>query len=294
MTAWAGRRLLLVVAHPDDETFGCGSVIAEAAAGGSHVTVCCATRGEAGELAPGCELGPATLAEARTAELHRAATALGAADVVLLDFLDSGMSGDAGADTLFGAPFDSVVDAVAGVVAAVDPDVVVSLDTAGGDGHRDHTRIGRATVEAVRRWDGGASLYEWCVVRSLLTRWLDALRATAPDRGHLQLDDTELGRPDEDVTTVVDVHAHLDRRRRAIALHASQRSPYDDMPEDLVDAFLGQDRFVRVLPPWSGGPVEAALTVPERVAAAPPRRRLASLEQWVFRRHGAALRRRRS
>ena len=142
--------------------------------------------------------------------------------------------------------------------------------------------------------DGGASLYEWCVVRSLLTRWLDALRATAPDRGHLQLDDTELGRPDEDVTTVVDVHAHLDRRRRAIALHASQRSPYDDMPEDLVDAFLGQDRFVRVLPPWSGGPVEAALTVPERVAAAPPRRRLASLEQWVFRRHGAALRRRRS
>ena len=151
MTAWAGRRLLLVVAHPDDETFGCGSVIAEAAAGGAHVTVCCATRGEAGELAPGCELGTATLAETRAAELQRAATALGAVDVVLLDFVDSGMSGDAGPDTLVGAPFDSVVDAVAGVVAAVDPDVVVGLDTSGGDGHRDHTRIGRATVEAVRR-----------------------------------------------------------------------------------------------------------------------------------------------
>ena len=264
MTAWAGRRLLLVVAHPDDETFGCGSVIAEAAAGGAHVTVCCATRGEAGELAPGCELGTATLAETRAAELQRAATALGAVDVVLLDFVDSDMSGDAGPDTLVGAPFDSVVDAVAGVVAAVDPDVVVGLDTSDGDGHRDHTRIGRATVEAVRRWGGGTSLYEWCVVRSLLTRWLDAMRAAAPDRGHLQLDPAELGRPDEDVTTVVDVSAHLDRRRHAIALHASQRSPYADMPDDLVDAFLRYDRFVRVLPPWSGGPIEASLTVRDR------------------------------
>ena len=42
-----GDRWLVVVAHPDDESFGCGSLIARAAACGAHVTIVCATRGEA-------------------------------------------------------------------------------------------------------------------------------------------------------------------------------------------------------------------------------------------------------
>src|SRR4051794_33732709 len=172
---WTGRRLLVVVAHPDDETFGCGSVIAAAAEAGAHVTVCCATRGEAGELAPGCDLGGGTLADARVRELHRAGAALGAAEVVLLDFADSGMAGDPGAGTLTGAPLGSVVDAVAAVVAGVDPDVVVPLDADGGDGHRDHVRIAQATTAAVRRAGTGASLYYWCVTRSLLVAWFAAL-----------------------------------------------------------------------------------------------------------------------
>ncbi len=262
--AWEGRRLLVVVAHPDDETFGCGSVIADAAAAGAHVTVCCATRGEAGELREGCSLGHGTLGDLRVAELRAAGQLLGARDVVLLDFLDSGMSGDPDPATLVGAPFEVVVDAVADVVRTVDPDVVVTLDATGGDGHRDHVRIALATTEAVRREAAGTSLYSWCIARSLLVRWLEGLRAANPDSGHLDLDATELGRPDGDITTVLDVAAHLDLRRRAIDLHASQHSPYEGMPDDLVDAFLRHDRLVRVEPPWEGGPVETSLLVPTR------------------------------
>ncbi len=262
MTDWAGRRLLLVVAHPDDETFGCGSVIADAAAGGAHVTVCCATRGEAGELAPGCSLGGGTLAELRVRELREAGAALGAAEVILLDFVDSGMAGDAPAGTLVGAPLAAVVDAVATVLERVDPHVVVTLDPTGGDGHRDHIRIAEATTEAVRRSRPDASLYHWCVTRSLLQRWLACLEDANPASGHLTLETTELGRPDDEITTVLDVGPHIDRRLHAIGLHASQRSPYGDMPADLVDAFLRYDHLVRVQPPWSGGRRETALHVP--------------------------------
>jgi LmbE family N-acetylglucosaminyl deacetylase len=228
------------------------------------VTVCCATRGEAGDLRPACDLGDGTLADLRVRELHEAGAALGAAEVIVLDFGDSGMTGATAPGTLVGAPLTSVVDAVAAVVARVQPDVVVTLDATGGDGHRDHARIGQATTEAVRRAAPGASFYYWCVARSLLRRWRACLADVNPGSGHLELDATELGRPDDEITTLVDVSAHMGRRRHAITMHASQRSPYEDMPDDLVDAFLRYDRFVRVAPRWPGGALETALLVPAR------------------------------
>jgi LmbE family N-acetylglucosaminyl deacetylase len=256
---WNGRRLLVVVAHPDDETFGCGSVIAHAAGHGAHVTVCCATRGEAGELAPGCDLAGGTLADLRMRELHDAGRVLGVADVVVLDFVDSGMTGDASPSTLYGAPLERVVDAVAEMITRAAPDVIVTLDATGGDGHRDHDRIGEATTVAAQQRAPHASLYYYCVVRSMLRLWLERLKADRPEAGHLALDDTELGRPDEDITTVLDSSAYLEVRRRAIARHASQHSPYDDMPDDLAETFLVHDRLVRVQPPWTGGPIETEL-----------------------------------
>src|SRR5437016_10647730 len=64
--------LLVVVAHPDDETFGTGSVIASAAARGVRVVVCCATRGAAGEDTSGTTSGPAELALVREGALRAA------------------------------------------------------------------------------------------------------------------------------------------------------------------------------------------------------------------------------
>ncbi|HEV2071149.1 MAG TPA: PIG-L family deacetylase, partial [Acidimicrobiales bacterium] len=98
--SWRGRRLLVVVAHPDDETFGCGSLIADAALGGAEVTVCCATRGEAGELAAGCDVPSGSLGGWREQELRDAARVLGVSDVVLLDFVDSGVDGEPAPESL--------------------------------------------------------------------------------------------------------------------------------------------------------------------------------------------------
>ena len=87
-----------------------------------------------------------------------------------------------------------------------------------------------------------------------MRRWVEALHSKQPDSGHLVLSD--LGTPDELITTVLDSGSVLELREQAIALHASQLSPYDVMPPTLRIEFLTVERLRRMVPDWSGGPVE--------------------------------------
>ena len=242
-------RLLVTVAHPDDETFGTGSVIALAAEHGAQVTVCCATRGEAGDVP---WLTSATeIAGLREAELRAAGTALGVVQFFLLDYVDSGMTGQPGPQTLAGAALDDVISDVRDVVDQVKPHVVITLDPDDGDGHRDHAIIGQATVEACRNAPE-TQVYAWTLPRPLLARWFAVLGNVRPDSQHLELDQGGLGRPEHQITTVLDTSAVRSRREHAISLHASQVSPYEGMPADLRDEFLDTDYLVRIQPPWTG------------------------------------------
>jgi LmbE family N-acetylglucosaminyl deacetylase len=249
--------MLVVVAHPDDETFGTGSVIAHAAAHGVEVTVCCATSGEAGEDASGTTTSRAELAAVRADELREAAALLGARDVVLLDFGDSDMEGEMPAHALCAVPVAVVADAIADVVRRVEPDVVVAFDPESVADHRDHQRIGEATVLAfTAAAPAGARLYAWTLLRSAMVAWAKEMVA----QGRLEkYHDMQLGRPDDEVTTVVDVADVLDARHAAIAAHRTQASPLAGLPPDLERLFLTQDHFVRLVPPWTGGPVETGL-----------------------------------
>src|SRR5687767_8652511 len=94
-----GDRWLVAVAHPDDESFGCGSTIAYATARGVEVVLVCATRGEAGEPVPGSVDGR-DLGAVREEELRRAATRLGIARLELLGYRDSGFDGEPPAGSL--------------------------------------------------------------------------------------------------------------------------------------------------------------------------------------------------
>jgi LmbE family N-acetylglucosaminyl deacetylase len=249
-------RLLVTVAHPDDETFGTGSVIALAAEHGAQVTVCCATRGEAGDVP--ALTSAAEIAAAREAELRSAGTTLGVNRFVLLDYVDSGMTDEPGPRTLAGAPFGDVVSDVRKVVDQVKPDVVVTLDPDHGDGHRDHAVIGRATVQACRHVPS-TRVYAWTVPRPLLARWFAELEKVRPDSAHLELDQRGLGRPEQQITTVLDVAEVRSKREHAISLHASQISPYDGMPSDLRDEFLDTDHLVRLQPAWIADDLEHTL-----------------------------------
>ncbi|HET8588414.1 MAG TPA: PIG-L deacetylase family protein [Nakamurella sp.] len=245
----APARLQVVVAHPDDETFGCGSLLLHAAGQGAMTAVCCATRGEQG--GDGDDLG-----SIREGELRHAAEVLRVGRVDLLGFRDSGMSGPAGPDSLVGAPFQVVVDAVATAIARVAPDVVVTLDAS--DGHRDHVRIRDATIQAATS-AGVTRLYLACLPRSLMRRWVAHMREQRPDIEHLDADTDALGTPDELLSTVIDAADHLPARERAIAVHSSQTSPFEGLPDDLRRAFLADVHLRQVLPRWSGGPVGTTL-----------------------------------
>lgn len=251
-----GERLLVVVAHPDDETFGCGSLLAHAPANGVTTVVACATRGEAGTPRPGSGLDHADMAVVREDELRAAAALLGVAQVELFSWVDSGMHGDAAPETLFAAPLDEVARLVAGVIDAFEPDVVVTLD--GSDGHRDHIHIRDATLLATERAAYRTPrVYLHCLPQSLMQRWVEELMANQSDTEHLALG--QLGTAEELTTTVIDTTEHLDRREAAIALHASQTSPYEVMPADLRLDFLTGERLRRVVPPWTGGRLETRI-----------------------------------
>ena len=228
-------RLLVVVAHPDDESFGCGSVLARAAAAGDDTTVVCATRGEAGES----RVSTDDLAALRESELRAAAAILGVSDVRLLDHADSGMTGHPRPGTLAAADTSLVQRQVQDVIEDVRPDVAVTLD--GSDGHRDHVVIRDATLAAVDAAGYQTSTYLWCLARSSMQRWADHVRGEGTGEAYLSF--AELGTPDEEITTVVDVTEHLATRWAAIRAHASQSNPYDDLPPDLQHELLAVDRL---------------------------------------------------
>lgn len=225
-------RTLVIVAHPDDETFGTGSLLLHLAGVGATTAVCCASRGEAGEVRRGVTVPRAGIAGLREAELRDAATALGVTDLFLLDLLDSGMTGAAPAGSIAGVAFAEVARRASEIVTAFRPDVIVTLD--GSDGHRDHARM-RDVAVAVGH-ERGIPVWLHCLPRGLMRRWAEHMAGRDPDSPYLALAD--LGTPDELITDRVDTARHYERRLEAIALHRSQVSPYEGLPDDLRRDFL--------------------------------------------------------
>jgi LmbE family N-acetylglucosaminyl deacetylase len=235
-----GARMQVIVAHPDDETFGCGSLLLHARSAGAVTAVCCATRGEAGEITHGVEVPPGGLGEVREGELRAAARLLGVERVDLLDLADSGMAGEPEPGTLMAAEESVLRSRILRAVDAFGPDVLVTLD--GSDGHRDHARVRDATKAVAAERE--VPLYLHCLPRSAMQRWAEHMAQEHADSTYLTLG--ELGTPDEQITDVVDTTEFWEQRWEAIHAHRSQTSPFEDLPESLARTFLCREHLALV------------------------------------------------
>lgn len=239
----ADRRLLLVHAHPDDETIMTGGTIARYLAEGVDVRVLTFTLGEEGEVI-GDEFaqlvadgGADQLGGYRIAELTRALAALSPAEGPTLTprFLggagrwrDSGMAGAPSANhprALVQAPFDEPVGVLLDLLLDFAPQVVVSYDASGTYGHPDHKLVHEVTAAAVaraREADAGpAKLYESVTEYSALGSGLAAARAV-PDGWRMPHPGELPSYPDDEITTEVDVRAYYPHKVAGLAAHATQ------------------------------------------------------------------------
>ncbi|MBN1312671.1 MAG: PIG-L family deacetylase [Anaerolineae bacterium] len=145
------KRMLVVMAHPDDETFGMAGTIARYVDEGVKVHLICTTNGDVGAAAPEMMQGYSSVAEMRLAELACAAETLGLAEVYTFGYRDSGMPGmpdNEHPDCLVAADPDVVVGKIVKVIREVHPQVVVTFDPYGGYGHPDHIATHQAAVKA--------------------------------------------------------------------------------------------------------------------------------------------------
>ena len=240
MTTLPDRRLLLVHAHPDDESIGTGSTMAHYAATGAHVTLVTCTLGEEGEIhVP--ELAQLAAAEAdqrggyRIGELAAACAALGVTDHRFLGgagrYRDSGMMGLATNDhprAFWRADLDEAAGHLVEIMREVRPQVMITYDPDGFYGHPDHIQAHRVAMRAVElaaaEGIAPAKVYWTAMPRSVLEAGLDHFVETSdnPFAGIDSVDELPFGTPDPEIAARIDATEHHVAKETAMRAHATQ------------------------------------------------------------------------
>ncbi|MGW7264222.1 N-acetyl-1-D-myo-inositol-2-amino-2-deoxy-alpha-D-glucopyranoside deacetylase [Streptomyces sp. NPDC054842] len=246
MTELPDRRLLLVHAHPDDESINNGATMARYAAEGAQVRLVTCTLGERGEVIPPelAHLSGGALGEHRLGELRTAMAALGVEDFRRLGgdgrYRDSGMMGgpeNDEPDCFWRADVDEAAARLVEVIREVRPQVLVTYDPDGGYGHPDHiqthrvaTRAAELAGQAAFRPGLGepwhiAKVYWNRVPRSVAEEAFARLRAALPDLPYAKAAETGdvPGVVDDAVvTTEIDGTAFAAAKAAAMRAHATQ------------------------------------------------------------------------
>src|SRR6266446_8203530 len=220
--------LLLVHAHPDDEAISTGGVMLKAKAHGHRVVLITATRGEVGEIYNmDEEASRPRLGEIRTEELKSAAEILSVDRLEFLGYRDSGMVDTADnkdPHSFHRAKLEDAAGKLAVFLREERPDVVITYAEDGVYGHPDHIKahfVTNAALDLVEREGSPVrKLYYTAIPRSMMEAFVQQMpeEAQRAMSGNMRI----AGTPDELVTTRVDVHEDVQRKRDAFRAHVSQ------------------------------------------------------------------------
>jgi N-acetyl-1-D-myo-inositol-2-amino-2-deoxy-alpha-D-glucopyranoside deacetylase len=234
---YTGARILLVHAHPDDETINNGATMAMYAALGAHVTLVTCTRGEEGEvlvpeLAHLASTHDDALGKHREGELADAMAALGINDFRFLGapdalFRDSGMMGtppNDRPDVFWQAEMDNAASYLVAIIEELKPHVLITYDEIGGYGHPDHIQAHRVAMEAANRATWKIEKIYWNTMpKSVIADGIEKMKALGSDFfGAESVDDLPFAKDDEVVTTLVDGNQYVQAKMDAMAAHKTQ------------------------------------------------------------------------
>jgi len=233
-------RLLLVHAHPDDESINNGATMASYVARGAKVTLVTCTRGEEGEiLVP--ELAHLAsdktdgLGAHREIELAAAMNELGVTDFRFLgapdkSWRDSGMIGtpqNARPDVFWNCDLDEAARHLETIIHEVKPHVLITYDENGGYGHPDHIKAHQVAMRAAELarsngWDI-QKIYWNTIPVSVIEEGIAAMKGTGVDFfGVEKAEDFPFAAPDELVTTVFNGDEFVEKKMAAMKAHPTQ------------------------------------------------------------------------
>jgi LmbE family N-acetylglucosaminyl deacetylase len=215
--------ILSIWAHPDDEAYLCGGVMAMAAAANSRVVCVTATHGELGVTDP-TRWPPERLGVIREAELAECLRILGVTEHRWLGYPDGGCAS---------VDVNAAAGQIAEIISELAPDTILTFPPDGQTGHPDHIAVHRWTLEAVRR-TGLATLH----VVANTKEWLDDQLAQWIELGAI------VGEPPVAWTGPLSIDLalsgeFLDLKYAALAAQASQT--------EALRAMVGEERYREII-----------------------------------------------
>ena len=267
MRVSAAKRLLLVHAHPDDETINNGVTMAKYAALGAQVTLVTCTRGEEGEVLVNELENLASdkddkLGEHREIELKDAMDELGIKDFRFLGapskkWRDSGMMGTPANDrddVFWQADLDEASIELVKIILEIKPQVLITYDEFGGYGHPDHIKAHRVAMRAAelaanQGWQV-SKIYWNTMPRSVIQMGIEKMKEVGSDFfGAESADDLPFAKPDELVSTVVNAPEYVPAKLAAMKAHATQISvdgPFFALSNNLGLSVWGEEYYTLV------------------------------------------------
>ena len=235
--SYQGFRVLLVHAHPDDETINNGATMAMYAALGASVTLVTCTRGEEGEvlipeLSHLAASATDSLGQHRITELALAMKELGVANHRFLGegvklYRDSGMMGtepNNRPDVFWQADLEEAADLLVQVIDEVKPHVLITYDEFGGYGHPDHIQAHRVAMRAAEKSEWNIPKIYWNVMPvSVIQEGIDAMKGIDSEFwGAEKAEDLPFAKADSFVHALVDGNAYVEKKMNAMKAHSTQ------------------------------------------------------------------------